>query len=260
MDQQAAAYTPRDYPIPQPHKTLEEITQEINQISQELTNMLQLEPVPLTIDGRAAKFKFKRRVGGYTIGIGLKSLMITKHMFITRLIHELVHIYHDQNFLQDNCGNGVYHTEPFSKQMDNWGCVTTWGRANGYAQTTALKQALVDELAANGSTLVEGLDDLMVEEDSPISFTNAKTTSSGKRSAGFVAKIYDIECPHCQQLLYIQRDRLTTEAAFNAQQGVPEVTTAVVRTTEDEDEEHQMSRDYPEDDSYDLADAEAMLA
>jgi hypothetical protein len=185
-----------------PDKTLDELTEELNAISTQLTNLFGMIPCPIEIDGNPAKFKYVRMRTGYKIEIGLKSLLVQKHEFLTRLIHELVHVYHDSEFIVDACGNGAYHTEIFGNQIKNWGCHAVWSRGYGFAGQINLKKDFVDQL---DGILASNLDYNILEPETAL----LKKTRSAN-SSKFQAKVYQVTCPHCGQTLHVQQGNVVS--------------------------------------------------
>ena len=63
------------------------------------------------------------------------------------LLHEMVHLYCNENDIRDTCQNGRYHNKAFSTECEARDLVVEYDRANGYAHTSptdAFKQKIAD--------------------------------------------------------------------------------------------------------------------
>jgi hypothetical protein len=195
-------------------KTLEQLVAEANAISTDLCTLFGIAPVAVEIEGTSTRVKMQRIRGGYKIDMGLKAFLMPKYKFIARLIHELVHVYHDSEYIVDTCGNGAYHTEVFADQIKKWGCVVAWSRSYGFAGTVDLRADFVAQL---DGILAENIDEDMLTSDTAILYKAPKAPKEPRGSAGFKAKIYKVTCPICNEVFYVQKDKVVTEAEYIAQ-------------------------------------------
>jgi hypothetical protein len=196
-------------------KSMDQLVAEANAISAELCNLFGIPAVAIEVEGNNTRVKMQRIRGGYKIDMGVKAFLVPKYKFIARLIHELVHVYHDSEYMTDTCGNGAYHTEVFAEQIKKWGCFVTWSRSYGFAGQVDLTAPFVAQL---DGILAENIDEDMLPDSTSILYKAPKEPKEHKAGAGgFKAKIYKVTCPVCNEVFYVQKDQIVTEEAFLAQ-------------------------------------------
>jgi hypothetical protein len=199
---------------------MDELLAKANEISSTLCATFGINNVAIEIEGNTTRVKFQRVREGYKIVCGLKAFMVPKYKFIIRLIRELVHVFHDENFIVDTCGNGAYHSEVFAKKAAEWGLFCTWNKSYGFAGQLDLR---ADFLNVAPEAIVTNLTDFLLPTDTRILYKAPKESKPRESSGrgGFKAKIYKVVCPVCDEILYIQKDQVVTEEAYLAQQNPP---------------------------------------
>ena len=85
--------------------------------------------------------------GMYEINLGAEFINRPKEQTCATLLHEMVHLYCNENDIRDTCQNGRYHNKAFSTECEARDLVVEYDRANGYAHTSptdAFKQKIAD--------------------------------------------------------------------------------------------------------------------
>ena len=85
--------------------------------------------------------------GMYEINLGAEFINRPKEQTCATLLHEMVHLYCNENDIRDTCQNGRYHNKAFSTECEARDLVVEYDRANGYAHTSptdAFKQKIAE--------------------------------------------------------------------------------------------------------------------
>ena len=85
--------------------------------------------------------------GMHEINLGAEFINRPKEQTCATLLHEMVHLYCNENDIRDTCQNGRYHNKAFSTECEARDLVVEYDRANGYAHTSptdAFKQKIAE--------------------------------------------------------------------------------------------------------------------
>ena len=85
--------------------------------------------------------------GMYEINLGAEFINRPKEQTCATLLHEMVHLYCNENDIRDTCQNGRYHNKAFAVECEARDLVVEYDRANGYAHTSptdAFKQKIAE--------------------------------------------------------------------------------------------------------------------
>lgn len=85
--------------------------------------------------------------GMYEINLGAEFINRPKEQTCCTLLHEMVHLFCNENDIRDTCQNGRYHNKAFATECESRDMVVEYDRANGYAHTSptdAFKQKIAE--------------------------------------------------------------------------------------------------------------------
>lgn len=85
--------------------------------------------------------------GMYEINLGAEFINRPKEQTCCTLLHEMVHLFCNENDIRDTCQNGRYHNKAFAIECEARDMVVEYDRANGYAHTSptdAFKQKIAE--------------------------------------------------------------------------------------------------------------------
>lgn len=85
--------------------------------------------------------------GMYEINLGAEFINRPKEQTCCTLLHEMVHLFCNENDIRDTCQNGRYHNKAFATECEARDMVVEYDRANGYAHTSptdAFKQKIAE--------------------------------------------------------------------------------------------------------------------
>lgn len=85
--------------------------------------------------------------GMYEINLGAEFINRPKEQTCCTLLHEMVHLFCNENEINDTCQHGRYHNKAFMAECEARDMIVEYDRANGYAHTSptdAFKQKLAE--------------------------------------------------------------------------------------------------------------------
>lgn len=88
-------------------------------------------------------------VSRYELNIGAGTLNRPIENVVSTLLHEMVHIYHLQNNIQDTSRGGTYHNKKFKAKAESVGLVIEYDSRIGFSVTSP-SEALTDYIIAQG--------------------------------------------------------------------------------------------------------------
>ena len=74
--------------------------------------------------------------GMYEINLGAEYINRPKEQTCCTLLHEMVHLYCNENGIADTCQHGRYHNKAFKAECEARDLAVEYDRANGHAHTT----------------------------------------------------------------------------------------------------------------------------
>lgn len=83
----------------------------------------------------------------YEINLGAEFINRPKEQTCATLLHEMVHLFCNENEIRDTCQNGRYHNKAFALECEARDLIVEYDRANGYAHTSptdAFKQKIAE--------------------------------------------------------------------------------------------------------------------
>lgn len=132
-------------------KALEDIFDKLNAIYFEgklPKPVLTIQTTPKTYGHCSTKKIWKSETEGmYEINLGAEFINRPKEQTCATLLHEMVHLFCNENEITDTCQHGRYHNKNFKTECEARDLIVEYDRANGYAHTSptdAFKQKIAE--------------------------------------------------------------------------------------------------------------------
>lgn len=87
------------------------------------------------IDGQEEQFRYELNIGAGTLDRPIENVVST-------LLHEMVHIYHLQNGIQDCSRGGTYHNKKFKKKAESVGLIIDYDKKIGWSITSPSEELI----------------------------------------------------------------------------------------------------------------------
>ncbi len=123
--------------------------------------------------------------GMYEINLGAEFINRPKEQTCATLLHEMVHLYCNENEISETCQKGRYHNKTFKAECEARDLEVEYDRANGYSHTIATE--------AFKAKLTEAGVDLTVR------FARIMPKAKAERAKAERAKAHAYVCPICGQ-------------------------------------------------------------
>ena len=119
--------------------------------------------------GKVWKSKDSRR---YELNIGAGTLNRPIENVVSTLLHEMVHIYHLQNDIQDTSRGNTYHNKKFKEKAESVGLVIDYDKKIGFSVTSP-SDALILYIAE------QGWNDILINRDELTRITTGPVAGNG---------------------------------------------------------------------------------
>lgn len=87
------------------------------------------------IDGQEEQFRYELNIGAGTLDRPIENVVST-------LLHEMVHIYHLQNGIQDCSRGGTYHNKKFKEKAESVGLIIDYDKKIGWSITSPSEELI----------------------------------------------------------------------------------------------------------------------
>lgn len=87
------------------------------------------------IDGQEEQFRYELNIGAGTLDRPIENVVST-------LLHEMVHIYHLQNDIQDCSRGGTYHNKKFKEKAESVGLIIDYDKKIGWSITSPSEELI----------------------------------------------------------------------------------------------------------------------
>lgn len=142
--------------------------------------------------GKVWKAKDSRR---YELNIGAGTLDRPIENVVSTLLHEMVHIYHMQNDIQDTSRGNVYHNRKFKEKAESVGLVIEHHKTHGYTLTSPSDELIL-------YIAERGWEDILINRSEPLRINVGTGAASGTNPDDMPkvkkpSSTRKYQCPNC---------------------------------------------------------------